>query len=167
MANGSVVNGTLALGGPTDRDGATVIDRVSLSDWVHLKLATAVGSCMLLALYYTTQPLYARLASKLVDLENCRTESQADGSLAFKLISYDLIAYYSTLFFVAFVKPSEHTRDYCHDPLDYRRTEQHIKAAHAGLNPYCMTELSQVGAYYELPSIIVSHRAPPLLAYVH
>lgn len=103
-----------------------------------------------------TNGLYARLARKLNDWENHRTETQYEDSLIIKTFLFQAINSYISLFYIAFLKSASISLlpghdEYCHDPSDFDATEAEIEAAHRGFNPFCMGELST-----QLTSLVIT-----------
>ncbi|TGZ67426.1 hypothetical protein CRM22_004804 [Opisthorchis felineus] len=67
-------------------------------------LTTITGSVINLILIFILKFIYNRLAIKLNDLENHRTQVEYDNSLTLKLYLLQFVNYYSSIFYIAFIQ---------------------------------------------------------------
>ena len=119
-------------------------------------VGSILGGVMNAVFISVTNGLYARLARKLNDWENHRTETAYEDALIIKTFLFQAINSYISLFYIAFIKAAAISlvpghAEYCHDASHFERPEAEIEAAHGGFNPFCMGELST-----QLTSLVIT-----------
>ncbi|KAM7534107.1 hypothetical protein Aperf_G00000115486 [Anoplocephala perfoliata] len=67
-------------------------------------ITTVTSSCINLVFIFILKFIYDRIAVKLTDMENHRTQSEYDNSLTLKLYLLQFVNYYSSIFYIAFVQ---------------------------------------------------------------
>ncbi|VDQ01965.1 unnamed protein product [Trichobilharzia regenti] len=67
-------------------------------------IATMTGSCINLVVIFIMKLIYDRMAIKLTDAENHRTQVEYDNSLTLKLYLLQFVNYYSSVFYIAFIQ---------------------------------------------------------------
>ncbi|CAH8865193.1 unnamed protein product [Trichobilharzia szidati] len=67
-------------------------------------IATMTGSCIHLVVIFIMKLIYDRMAIKLTDIENHRTQVEYDNSLTLKLYLLQFVNYYSSVFYIAFIQ---------------------------------------------------------------
>ncbi|CAH8586465.1 unnamed protein product [Heterobilharzia americana] len=67
-------------------------------------IATMTGSCINLVVIFIMKLIYDRMATKLTDIENHRTQVEYDNSLTLKLYLLQFVNYYSSIFYIAFIQ---------------------------------------------------------------
>lgn len=143
------------------------------SDGEHVQLpasfAVTMGSVLggiCNSLFITvTNAVYAKVAKKLNDWENHRTETDHVDALIVKTFAFQFVNSYISLFYIAFLKMGQVNVlgitglvdvEYCHDLAHYLRLPEDIKKQNAGLNPYCMAELSTLLTSLVITSQIIA-----------
>ncbi|KAH8873920.1 Anoctamin-7 [Schistosoma japonicum] len=67
-------------------------------------IATMTGSLLNLVVIFFLKIVYDRMATKLTDVENHRTQVEYDNSLTLKLYLLQFVNYYSSVFYIAFIQ---------------------------------------------------------------
>ncbi|XP_075154721.1 anoctamin-2-like isoform X2 [Haematobia irritans] len=70
----------------------------------RIMLMPATAGCIDLIIISVLHYAYSYLAKILTNLEYCRTQTEYDESLTLKIYSFQFVNYYSSLFYIAFVK---------------------------------------------------------------
>lgn len=113
-------------------------------------LGSALGGMLNGLFIALSNMLYAKVARRLNDYENHRTQTSFDNALIVKTMFFQFVNSYVALYYIAFIKANQidviswatHVHEFCHDYRHYNLTEADIERGHGGLNPYCMNELS-------------------------
>jgi hypothetical protein len=112
-----------------------------------------------------TNSLYSKIAKRLNDWENHRTETDHADALIIKTFCFQFVNSYISLFYIAFIKMEEINIlgvtglvdvEYCHDLSNFLQLPEEIKKQNGGFNPYCMGELSTLLTSLVITSQIVA-----------
>ena len=127
------------------------IETIQVPSSVAVTFGSILGGICNSIFILISNALYARIARRLNDWENHRTETEYTDALVIKTFAFQFVNSYASLFYIAFIKAAELNvlgftglveEEYCHDLSNYLALPEQIKRENGGLNPHCMGELS-------------------------